>query len=362
MALKYRTFKDGDEPGILKLFHGAFCQSRFCQPRTEAFWNWRYKKNPFGFIPEGIQLVEKNGIIVGSVLVSFHKMQFGNDEFFFGAIDDVATCPVLQRRGIARKLMENAIEFTKSQGADGSVLMADPGGHARILYEKLGYTFKTFYSINAKIINPLKFKKQMTPLFPFAPLLYILSLRIKKKKKLENIEFELLKRIDDEFIHKLNMHLKNYSGSNIYDRKYWKWFRIDRPKRSKAINITIRKDNKLIGGGSLLKSRILAIKYHINLFILADLFVDPQLRKEGIGNFILNKLESIAALESPLMLAVTHVNDIFLNKMLKENGFFSIQNADLEMINPISKEVIDTLSRLKSSNKPWIPPLEQAGF
>ncbi|MFX0135932.1 MAG: GNAT family N-acetyltransferase, partial [Candidatus Hodarchaeota archaeon] len=183
MSIKFRTFQDGDEQGILKLFHSAFCVTRFCQPKSRAFWDWRYKKNPYGFFPEGIMLAEKKGIIVGSVLVSFHKIRFGKKEFLFGAIDDVATCPILQKKGIARTLMENAIKFTIDYGADGSVLMADPRGHARRLYKKLGYIYKNYYTLFFKIINPLKFRNEMFPLFPFAPLMYLTKLKIRRRKK-----------------------------------------------------------------------------------------------------------------------------------------------------------------------------------
>ncbi|MFX1449809.1 MAG: GNAT family N-acetyltransferase, partial [Promethearchaeota archaeon] len=220
MPIKYRTFQDGDEPGIDKLFHSAFCQTRFCQPRTIEFWEWKYKKRPPRFIPEGIMLAEKNGIIVGSVIVTFHKMRFGDNEFLFGGIDDVATCPILEKRGIARNLMERAIEFTKDYGAEASVLMADPRGHARRLYKKLGYIYKTYYSLFTKINNPLKFKNEILPIFPFFPLFYLMKLKAKRKKKETDIQFEIQKGEQQEFIKKINEHNKNFIGGNTYDKAY----------------------------------------------------------------------------------------------------------------------------------------------
>ena len=62
------------------------------------------------------------------------------------------------------------------------------------------------------------------------------------------------------------------------------------------------------------------------------------------------------------MLAITHKYDYYLNRLLKENGFFFIQNAELEMIKPISKDFIKEYESIKNLKKPWIAPLEQAGF
>ncbi len=362
MPIKYRIFQDGDESGIDKLFHSAFCKTRFCQPRTLEFWDWKYKKRPPRFIPEGIMIAEKNGIIVGSVIVTFHKMRFGDQEFLFGGIDDVATCPILEKRGIARNLMERAIEFTKNYGADGSVLMADPGGHARKLYKRLGYIYKIYYSLFMKIINPLKFRKEIFPLFPFFPLFYLLKLKAKRRKRAKNIQFEIQKGEQLEFIKKINEHNKNFIGGNVYDKNYWHWFKVNRPKRDKSINLAIKRGRQLIGGGSILKSYTLILKYYLSSYVLADFFIDLESRIYDIGYSLLNKLEAIAAMESPVMMAFVHDNHFHLTRLLKENGYFSIKKADLEMILPISKDFIQIYESLKEVKKAWLPPLEQAGF
>ena len=60
-----------------------------------------------------------------------------------GVVDMIAVDPRYQRRGIARQLMEHAIEHMRTQGMDIAAVETggDPGhGPARALYESLGYT------------------------------------------------------------------------------------------------------------------------------------------------------------------------------------------------------------------------------
>jgi len=368
MSIKYRTFEDGDEEGIIKLFNSAFCQSPVCHLMTREFWDWKYKKRPPKFIPEGIQIAEKKGIIVGSVIVTFHKMNFGKREFFLGGIDDVSTCPVLQKRGIARNLMERAITFTKNYGADASILMADPRGHARRLYEKLGYIYKNYFSIFAKIINPLKIKNEIFPLSPLIPFFYLLHLRLHSRRmkqfKAKNIQFDILKNKNkqNEFMAKINKINKGFVCSNVYNEDYWHWCRIGRPKRYKSIVLALKKDNQIIGGGSIIKSFNRVYKYYITNWILSDFFIDLGERIEGISYSLLNKLEAIASLESPLMLAFVHKNNYWLKKLLKEKGYISPPVLELQLINPFSKDFIETYNSLKNTEIPWVVPLEQAGF
>ncbi|MHA1378000.1 MAG: GNAT family N-acetyltransferase [Candidatus Helarchaeota archaeon] len=363
MSIKYRTFEDGDEDGIVKLFNSAFCQQPLCHLMTREFWEWKYKKRPPRFIPEGILIAEKKRTIVGSVIVTFHRKNFGEHNFLFGGIDDVATCPVLQKRGIARNLMEKAIDFTKNYGADASVLMADPRGHARRLYKKLGYVYNNYFSIYAKIINPLKIKNDILPLTPFIPLFFLLNIRPKfKKYKFEGIQFKILKDNQTEFLNIVNRINKKFLGSNLYNEDYWLWCRRIRPKRHKGIVLAVNMDKRIVGGGTIVKSFFRVYKYYITHYVLSDLFVNNTEKIEGMSWQILKKLEAIASLQVPLMLAFVHQNNFCLNKLLKENGYISVQNAELEMINPFSKKFIEIYNSLKDTNRPWVAPLEQAGY
>lgn len=211
MEIKYRTFQEGDESGVVNIFNSAFCKTRFCQPMTKEFWQWKYKTRPPRFIPEGIMLAEKKGIIVGSVIVTFHKMRFGEYEFLLGGIDDVATCPLLEKRGIARNLMERAIEFTRDYGADASVLMADPNGHASRLYNKLGYDYTTYYSLFFKMVNPLKLKNEILPLAPLIPFIYLTKLKGKKQKEVKNIQYQIQKVESGTFYKQIKSKLQKFN-------------------------------------------------------------------------------------------------------------------------------------------------------
>lgn len=213
-----------------------------------------------------------------------------------------------------------------------------------------------------KMVNPLKLKNEILPLAPLAPFIYLTKLKSKKKKEIKNIQYRVQKVDQTNFIKKLNQNYKNLIGSNIYDEKYWQWFRINRPKRYKGIIVTAYKNEKLIGGGTILKSYFLVLKYILSHYVISDLFVDPELRKNGIGRSILNRLESYAARESSFILAFIHKYNFDMKLLLKQSGYFSTPNAEMEMIKPISKDFIQIYELQKRLKKPWIAPLEQSGF
>ena len=75
---------------------------------------------------------------VGFVAVALNAFHEG-----MGVVDIVAVDPEYQRRGIAARLMDRAVEHMRAEGMDiAAVETGGDAGHgpARALYESLGYT------------------------------------------------------------------------------------------------------------------------------------------------------------------------------------------------------------------------------
>jgi GNAT superfamily N-acetyltransferase len=266
--------------------------------------------------------------------------------------------------------MENAINFMEQdQNVDLSILCADPRGHAKKIYWRLGYTYTTYLSVALKIISIRNTLKKFTLFFPFAlPLRLYASLKTKRRKKKykENLTFAVLGKDQDEFRQKLN---ENYSSIfysfNEFDQKYWDWYHIQRPKSHESIAIAAKENGKIIAGGVITKSYLMVLntKKWVPLFILTELFVQKPYQKRGIGSYLLARLEEVAKRRGvPGILIHFHGRNAALRTLLKKMGYLCMNKVTLQMIKPISERAKEHFQQIQGKKFVWKIPWEQMGF
>ena len=111
-----RKFVYSDVDSILDLldevFHPPF---QF----TEQWWNWKYIKNPAGFLGEvgGIWVAEDKGKIIGHYSVMPYQFRVDNSKFMAGQSVDTAVHPDYRRMGIFSALAKKVFEAVRSNCA-----------------------------------------------------------------------------------------------------------------------------------------------------------------------------------------------------------------------------------------------------
>jgi GNAT superfamily N-acetyltransferase len=155
MEIEYRHFKPGDENGLAEVFNLSFQSLGGGFLRTPKSFSWRYINRPGGMADEIQLAVDINsGRIVGNVCSTIEHQVYSGQQIKTGAINDVAVLPEYRKYGIARRLMDQAIEFMEKQGCEISVLCADAKGHPRSkLYLPLGWQDYTPLEIWYRLID-----------------------------------------------------------------------------------------------------------------------------------------------------------------------------------------------------------------
>jgi len=136
-----RSYREGDELAIPRLFNLCFGESGAYLPFTPDVWFWRYVLRP-GFDPESVLIIEVSGKIVSSIVMTYAMMSVNGSPKQVALVGDVSTHPRYRHRGYATKLMRQAVELARERGCWALHLTADPRGNAIRIYRALG--FETF--------------------------------------------------------------------------------------------------------------------------------------------------------------------------------------------------------------------------
>ncbi len=369
MDFKFRTFKESDQGGILKTYTAAFCKSRICQPSNPEFWEWKYGLKRPNYDPRGYQICEYKGRIVGTIQCTIRTMKFNGEIYRVAGIDDVATCPVLEKRGIGRKLMENAVKYMEDeQKVDLSVLSADPRGHARKIYWHLGYKYLTYFSIGFKSVSVRNSLFNFTPITPLA-----IPFRIYgafktcrwQHKSIEDLKLELVRKNQDAFRRKLNENYDGLFSFDDYNEDYWNWYHVTRPRSVESVILAAKENKKIVGGGVITRSHLMLLnsKKWYPLYILTELFVDKDYRGRGIASYLLSHLERITKSRGiGVIITQFHRTNHIFRKVLKKLGYFYVDDLVLQMIKPISDRAKELFKRIEGKEFNWKVPWEQMGY
>ena len=140
-GITYRTYRPGDEEGIVKVMRRCFSAFDQFQLDTKT---WLDYSVDYGFKTDYSLVAEADGKIVGHVQVIMRKLKLGRVYVKVGGIANVSTDPDYRGRGIATNLMRKALELCKKEGAPISALGTGYGSVAHRIYRRLGYADTLF--------------------------------------------------------------------------------------------------------------------------------------------------------------------------------------------------------------------------
>ena len=368
MDLIFRTFQENDQSCMRKIFNFAFCKSRRCDPMTPERWEWRYSPKRPNYAPEGYQICEYKGKIVGMVMATIRTMKFNGVKYRVAGIDDVSTCPVLERRGIARRLLENAVKFMETQDIDLSILVTGTRGHPRRLYDRMGFTQITHFSMGLKILsvrNCIAGFPVVTPLAIPLRLYGAFKMRWGQRKVPDDIRFEVLGKDQDEFRQKLNDTNRALYSFDDYSQNYWEWYFNSRAEEYKAEVVAAKKKNKIVAGGVISRNHLMIFntKKLTPIYVLNEFFVDKAFRNQGLGRHTLNHVEHVARQKGGCFIMLFfHGRDRRFHGFLKKMGYLTLNNISLQMIKPISERAKEHFKSIEGKKFIWKVPYEQDGF
>lgn len=138
-CLKIRDYRDADLEDVVKIYNESFIDLRSCWPNPMTL-EWFMKR--FGGALKAktgtVFIAEHDGVPVGYVLITtLNRPQVG----LVALISGICVVPSFQRRGIGMRLMEEAIDWAKKQGAvlveNDDEIIKNP--RAVSFFEKLGF-------------------------------------------------------------------------------------------------------------------------------------------------------------------------------------------------------------------------------
>jgi len=369
MRFNFRTYeKEEDISQIINVHEKANATNMVCSWMSMKLWKWKYLEGRPFYDSRGLQVAEYKNKLVSSINCTIREMNFGGQIYKAGGIDDVSTLPNFRRKGLSQQLLTNAIKFMEEKKVDLSILVADPGYHAHKFYHKNGYDYVTQHKFAFKIINPLKMVRGM----PISGLLVTpIHLLFKGKEQIQApkcklpLEMAIIKEDNEEFLNSINKNYSNLLSFEKFSKDYWNWFRINKPPKFKNIIVAAKLNGKIIGGGTLTKAY-----YHVSLlpnrmefYVLSELFVEKEYRRQGVATRICRALEYIAS-KLGVGLFLANYNNIHypVENFLRKNGFFVVPMSDYQMIKPISNRYKKIHEKIKNAKVPWHIALEQSGF
>lgn len=345
-SITYRTYEPGDETQIADLFNRAFQMNGAGFVRTPKSWVWRYVQEP-GFLPEGVRLAEVGGKIVGSVVGSVTHAYFFGRRYSIGSINDVATHPSFVGRGIARELLQQALDFLAKRGVEVESLDADPNGHARAkLYLPAGFYD---YVQTRTIVHVVKSRQLVrnNPLFLAAfPLTYLLAHGWSfayprtcsgnfESAIYQNKRFPAFRDAFNRIVPII------YDGYRTYSPERWAWAREEVPSpRYRPSFAVVKEGKKIVAGTSLIKLNLYAFKYgfKVALGLIQDLFIDIHAARspaelEEIFDLLLQATHKVAAERNcGIIISQLSSTDKLVQLACKRQGWLVIPLGGTHMI------------------------------
>ncbi len=142
MQYRFGTHRDVPDlvPQLTRLTNSAFREYEGAMPVGEGFTVW-YLQRP-GCSPDLCPVALAGEELVANVLVTIQQVRLGPDLLPCAIVDTVATAPGHRRRGLARRLMDDAHRLMRDAGAEAALLYTNPRGHPYGFYQRLGYQLR----------------------------------------------------------------------------------------------------------------------------------------------------------------------------------------------------------------------------
>lgn len=133
-TLTLRSGGDDDIPAVIELMRASLGEGSV--PRTQEFWIWKHRANPFG--PSPMWLAHSGARLVGVRLFLRWRLNAAGHEYAAVRAVDTATHPDFQGKGIFKRLTQKLVEEELASGTD--LIFNTPNDKSRPGYLKMGWS------------------------------------------------------------------------------------------------------------------------------------------------------------------------------------------------------------------------------
>ncbi len=201
--------------------------------------------------------------LVASVFVTVVPLRLGGELRPTGIVDTVMTHPEHRRRGLARRLLSEAVHGMRARGLGASLLYTVPGSAGYHLYLSLGYR-------------------------PHAPAHYW-----RRTQPMAGWRALVLRRADMRDSARLaaflNTHFAGHDGHVSLDGDLWRWHKVERPAELPASVYYVEAGGSLQGCVTVCRASITGSPHGAS-YILADLAIAPGTGALGVLESLLSTI------------------------------------------------------------------------
>ncbi len=278
---------------------------------SEAHRRW-YVGRP-GMDPDLSQAALYGATLVASVFVTVARVRLGGRLQRLGIVDTVMTHPAHRRRGLARRLMAEAIAGMRARGLAASLLYTVPGSMPYAFYQSLGYR-------------------------PHAPVHYLRRVQAAPRGPLRGVR-TAGPADQGPLTAFLNARLRRYDGYVPMDSALWRWRRASRPAELPADTYIVEEGGRILGCVTACRAPIVASNAGAASYVLTDLAIAPRVDAARV----------LAALLAPLppgaeVLTLSASANVRENRLLGEAGF-AAQGGEAALVLPLSPAAEEALAR-----------------
>jgi len=269
IPLVYRSYQDGDEKAINRLYKEVFGKER-----SEEQWRWEFQNPPEG--PANIRVIEHKGRIVAHIALIPIRFQFFDKEILVGKSEDSSILKDYRGKRLFGPLERECLNTAAEKGFSlaYSISRTARKVHMKVGYKPLEPMKGCFVPIHAK-----KMANAVSPVLPIRgakkiaiePALALLETRFKRRCKKNRSEFKniCVKKID-RFDHTADELWKDFANQNHTitvkrSSKYLNWRFADNPNKGHHILLAFDGDKPI---GYLVASTVnRKEEFHYDLWI-----------------------------------------------------------------------------------------------
>lgn len=281
---------------------------------SEAHRAW-YVRRP-GMDTDLSQAALYEGRLVASGFVTVASLRLGSGLAPVGIVDTVMAHPAHRRRGLARRLLAQAIAGMRARGLEASLLYTVPDSMPYHFYRSLGYQ-------------------------PYAPVGY---LRRCQPATSPAVPVRLATPADQPaLIAFLNRRLAGQGGYIPIDDHLWRWRKAERPPGLPAATYLVRREGAIRGCATLCQAPIVGSSAGAASYVVTDLALASETGAEAALDALLSPIP--VGVEVRILSAEANGAT---NRLLAAAGF-ARQGGEVAMVLPLTSHAERTLAVPPSS-------------
>lgn len=290
---------------VCALWKDAFAEHEGVIVASLDFVRW-YLSRP-GMAPSSCFAAVHDGKVVSSLFVTIQKVRLGGLALKAGIIDTVMTHREHRRRGLATRLLDEALRFMERSGVDFGMLYALPDTPQHGLYTKVGFN----ELVRANIFVATLGQRTESPV------------RLVRPEAAEDAG-ALIKFIND-----MNA---GYDGFTPVDEALWRWRRVTRPPDFPAATYVVEREGAIAATATLARGALVVNGKPSHVTVMTDVAISPGVHEERPLGALLAKTPP----NEPTFLLSATTNKHF--NWLCANAGFKVSHQEACLVKTITNE------------------------